>query len=166
MENDTLISKTGFKIYKGQVLEFGTGSTDDGDFKFIRRNSTGFGTAMTTTNNYNYNKMLFSLPRNMAGHTATVVKMVERGTKKSGFVYQPLVTSGGGLRYEIDVDNAINAGELKVPDEFMPKKNQTGVVIQQEVSVADELRKIKSLYDEGVLTKEEYEAQKAKLLAK
>ena len=31
-------------------------------------------------------------------------------------------------------------------------------------SVADEIAKLKKLYDDGILTKEEYEAQKKKLL--
>ena len=164
-ENDTLFTQSGFKVYKGQELNIGVGSTPDGDFKFIRRNSTGFGTLMATTDNRAYNKSEFSLPRNVAGHKGKVVKIVERGTKKMGYTYEPLITFGSG-RYEIDIENAIASGELKVPDEFKPKTGKETVVIQQQVSVADELVKLKKLYDDGVLTKEEYEAQKAKLLSR
>ncbi|MBL0309105.1 MAG: SHOCT domain-containing protein [Bacteroidetes bacterium] len=41
------------------------------------------------------------------------------------------------------------------------------MIIQQgSVSVADELKKLKDLLDAGVLTKEEYDAQKQKILSK
>lgn len=164
---DTLFTTSGYKIIVGQDVNLGTGSTPDGDFKFIRRNSTGFGTMMLMTDNHSYNKSQLSLPRNMAGHKGKVIKIVTRGTNKTGKTYEPLVTFGSG-RYEIDVENAIASGEIVVPDEFKPKsKISTAVVeVKQQVSIADELAKLKKLYDDGVLTKEEYEAQKKKLLEK
>jgi len=164
---DTLFTTSGYKIVVGQDINLGTGSTPDGDFKFIRRNSTGFGTMMVMTDNNSYNKSQLSLPRNMAGHKGKVVKIVTRGNKKIGKTYEPLVTFGSG-RYEIDVDNAIATGEIVVPDEFKPKPKTTTTVVEvkQQVSVADELTKLKKLYDDGVLTKDEYEAQKKKLLEK
>lgn len=163
-ENDTLYTQSGYKVYVGQELNIGVGATPDGDFKFIRRNSSGFGTAMAMTNNNSYNKSQLSLPRNVAGHKGKVIKIVKRGSKKIGITYEPLITFGSG-RYEIDIDNAIAVGELNVPEEFRPKSNKEEIVIKQAVSTADELTKLKKLYDDGVLTKEEYEAQKKKLLA-
>jgi hypothetical protein len=162
---DTLFTTSGYKIIVGQDIHLGTGSTPDGDFKFIRRNSSGFGTAMMMTDNNAYNKSQLSLPRNMAGHKGKIVKIVTRGNKKIGQTYEPLITFGSG-RYEIDVDNAIASGEIIVPDEFKPKpKNTTTVVeVNQQISVADELAKLKKLLDNGVLTQAEYDAQKKKLL--
>jgi hypothetical protein len=163
---DTLFTTSGYKIVIGEKVSIGTGSTPDGDFKFIRRNSTGFGTAMLMTDNNSYNKSQLSLPRNMSGYKAEVVKFVIRGSRKIGFRHEPLVTLGSG-RYEIDVENAIASGELVVPDEFKPKaKSSTSGEPKQQLSVADELAKLKKLYDDGVLTKEEYEALKKKLLEK
>jgi len=163
--NDTLISATGYKIIPGQEIFIGTGSTPDGDFKFIRRNSSGFGTAMIMTNNNAYNKSQLSLPRNMAGHKGKVIKIVTRGNKKIGETYEPLITFGSG-RYEIDVDNAIASGEIIVPDEFKPKSKNTATVVEvkQQISVADELTKLKKLLDDGILTQAEYDAQKKKVL--
>lgn len=167
VEKDTLFTTSGYKIVVGQDLNIGTGATPDGDFKFIRRNSSGFGTMLITSDNNSYNKSQLSLPRSMAGHKGKVVKIVTRGNKKIGITYQPLVSFGAG-RYEVDVDNAIASGELVVPDEFKPKPktNTTVVEVKQQVSVADELTKLKKLYDDNVLTKEEYESQKKKLLEK
>ena len=165
LENDTLFTSSGYKIYVGQTLTLGTGSTPDGDFKFIRQNSTGFGTIISTTDNNAYNKSQFSLPRNMAGHKCQVKKIATRGNKRIGFKYEPLVTFGVG-KYEIDVDNAINSGELSVPDEFKPKAKSTVIEVKQQISVADELIKLKKLKDDGILNQEEYDTQKKKLLEK
>ncbi|WP_336689828.1 MULTISPECIES: SHOCT domain-containing protein [unclassified Chryseobacterium] len=160
---DTLITRSGFKITVGQDINLGTGSTPDGDFKFIRRNSTGFGTIMTMTNSNSYNKSQFSLPRNMAGHKGKVVKIVVRGNEKIGQTFEPLITFGSG-RYEIDVDNAIISGEIIVPEEFRPKPKAAVIELKQNVSIADEILKLKKLLDDGILTKEEYDIQKKKLL--
>ena len=162
---DTLFSTSGYKITVGQEINIGTGTTPDGDFKFIRRNSSGFGTMMVMTDNNSYNKSQLSLQRNMAGHKGKVIKIVSRGNKKIGIMYEPLITFGSG-RFEIDVDNAIASGEIVVPDEFKskPKQQSANVEVKQQMSVADELTKLKKLYSDSVLTKEEYEAQKKKLL--
>ncbi|MES2429385.1 MAG: SHOCT domain-containing protein [Bacteroidota bacterium] len=162
---DTLFTTSGYKIIVGEDITIGTGTTDDGDFKFIRKNSTGFGTMMQTSNNNRYNKSELSLKRNMAGHKGKVVKIVTRGNKKIGKTYEPLITFGSG-RYEIDVENAIASGEIVVPEEFRPKPKviTTVVEVKQSVSVADELVKFKKLLDDGIITKDEYEAQKKKLL--
>ncbi len=37
---DTLYTSSGFIVYVGQKLKIGTGSTPDGDFKFIRKSAT------------------------------------------------------------------------------------------------------------------------------
>ncbi|WP_263601500.1 SHOCT domain-containing protein [Chryseobacterium sp. PET-29] len=160
---DTLITKSGFKIIIGQDINLGTGSTPDGDFKFIRRNSTGFGTIMMMTDNNSYNKSQLSLPRNMAGHKGKVVKIVVRGNQRIGQTFEPLITFGSG-RYEIDVDNAIAAGEIIVPEQFKPKPKAAIVELKQNISIADEIVKLKRLLDDGILTKEEYDIQKKKLL--
>ena len=52
----------------------------------------------------------------------------------------------------------ISFKDLSVPDQRIsfPKV--------QKLSVADELKKLKSLLDEGIITQEEFDAQKSKLL--
>jgi hypothetical protein len=120
---------------------------------------------MMMTDNNSYNKSQLSLTRSMAGHKGKVVKIVPRGNKRIGITYEPLITFGSGGRYEIDIDNAIDAGELVVPDQFKPNSDSRSVIIKQPISIADEIAKLKKLYDDSVLTKQEYEAQKAKLLS-
>lgn len=85
--------------------------------------------------------------------------------QKKCFTYEALINFNVG-RYEIDLDNAIASGELKVPDEFKPKAFEKPMVIQQQTSAADELKKIKELLDTGAITQAEYDAAKAKILSK
>lgn len=161
MVDDSLVTVSGFKIGDNQKIKIGVGSTPDGDFKFIRVSSTSAfaasGSYRSGVNAYN------ALPRNSANHEMKVIRFDKRGNRRMGYVMYPIVTSGN-LRWEIDIDNAIAAGEVIVPDEFKPKSKVTATQIIQPVSVADELTKLKKLLDDGVITKEEYEAQKKKLL--
>jgi hypothetical protein len=81
------------------------------------------------------------------------------------------VGAGDIVNYWIELDQAIEAGEIVVPEPYaakldINKKNAPVVIQQNSVSVADEIKKLKSLFDSGVLTKEEYETQKKKLLEK
>jgi hypothetical protein len=68
--------------------------------------------------------------------------------------------------YEIDVENAIKTGEIEVPEEFMPKKETQTIELKQTISPADELKKFKELLDSGVITQEEFDNQKKKILEK
>jgi hypothetical protein len=161
--NDTLVTKSGFKISEKQMLKIGTGTMPDGDFKYIRIASSSFfqyyGNDRSAVNSAN------SLQSSSKGFQYKVVRIDKYGTKKHGFQYYPIINVGM-TRYQVDVDNAIATGELDVPEEYRPKAKPIVVEVKQSVSVADEIAKLKKLYDDGVLTKEEFEAQKKKLLDK
>lgn len=160
MVGDSLVTASGFKIGDNQKLKVGIGSTPDGDFKFIRVSSTSvwaaYGNDRNAVNSYN------SLPRNSAGHELKVIRFDKRGNKRMGYVVYPIVTTGN-LRWEVDIDNAITSGEIVVPDQYKAK-SKASLSSTPPLSVADELMKLKKLYDDSVLTKEEYESQKNKLL--
>ena len=163
LKGDTLVTSSGFKVYRGQKLKMGKGSTPDGDFKYIRRSATSLfnntSTYHAAANSSN------ALPRRSSQLEYEVVRIDERGSKKHGYVYYPIIGTGFG-RYEIDIDNAIEAGELQVPNEYKPQQKNNTVVVNSQLSLADELAKLKKLYDDGTLNKEEYEAAKKKLLEK
>ena len=158
---DTLFTKSGFKIYEKQMLKIGTGTMPDGDFKYIRIAATSLmqytGTDRSAVNASN------SLQAANKGFQYKVVRIDTYGNKKHGYQYYPIINVGA-TRFQIDIDNAIESGELDVPDEYKPKPKTAAVVVNQKLSVADELAKLKKLLDDGVLTKEEFEAQKKKLL--
>jgi len=165
--DDTLFTTCGYKIVEKQDIKIGIGSMPDGDFKFIRTNSASLFAYHSTTGYNGLANQANSFARNQSGLKYSIKSVEKRGSKKHGYVYYAKIGSGL-INYEIDVENAIASGELAVPDEFKqkPKTTATVVEVKQQISVADELAKLKKLYDDGVLTKEEYETQKKKLLEK
>jgi hypothetical protein len=164
---DTLFTTSGYKIAEKQEIKIGTGSTPDGDFKFIRRNIASLFAYNSTTGYQGLANSANAFPRSQSGLKYKIKTVEKRGSKKHGYVYYAKIGSGL-INYEIDVENAIASGELVVPDEFKPKPKQQAVTVEvkQQMSIADEVTKLKKLLDDGVLTQEEYGAQKKKLLEK
>jgi hypothetical protein len=149
-------------VYVGQKLKLGTGTMNDGDFKYIRKSNTSLFAYYSPNGNQSAANSANALRRNQSGLEYKVIRIDEKGNKKLGYVYYPILAS----RYEVDIDNAIVSGEIVVPDEFKPKQKSMIVEVKQNISVADELIKLKKLKDDGVITEEEFQAQKKKLLAK
>lgn len=161
---DTLFTTCGYKIIEGQDVKIGVGATPDGDFKFIRRNSASMFSYYSTTGYKGLANAANAFSRSQSGLKYKIKSVEKRGSKKHGYVYYAKIGSGM-VNYEIDVENAIASGELWVPDEFKIKPvNKIVVETKQQISVADELAKLKKLYDDGILSKEEYDVQKQKLL--
>ncbi|CAM4379292.1 SHOCT domain-containing protein [Cytophagaceae bacterium 50C-KIRBA] len=159
IENDTLYTLSGYKIYEGQDLKLGSGSLPNGDFKYITISTTSWLTAGAPSQG--------AVGRKWNGHLFKVKKFRKEGTKKRGFTYYLILGGGNIVNYECDIESAIAFGEVVVPEKYRPNKsNGTVVEIKHELSIGDELAKLKKLLDDGVLTKEEYDALKKKLLSK
>ncbi|WP_438946755.1 SHOCT domain-containing protein [Sediminibacterium sp.] len=162
---DSIIHKSGLVLKKGSVLKIGAGTMPDGSFKYVRINEASMmGYYSYTQNAANAAN---ALPPSFSGRNSEIAKLQKRGNKKFGYQDYAIIKIGAMARYEVDIDNAILSGEIDVPDEFKPK----GKVMQVEIktpslSVADELVKLKKLLDDGILTKEEFESMKKKLLEK
>lgn len=85
------------------------------------------------------------------------------GTKKTGFYIAVKIKVGQPSRYIIDIENALEAKEVVIPSEYV-KKEPAKQTNGSNSSLADELKKLKDLFDAGAITKEEYDAAKKKLL--
>jgi hypothetical protein len=153
MVGDTLYTSCGYKITAGQDIKLGTGSNLNGDFKYISASNSPFPHAP--------NARQVALHSSSNGHIAKVKKIKKEGSSKKGYVYRLALGTGDVINYECDIESAIAAGEIVVPDKY---KSKAATSSTQPVSVADELTKLKKLYDDSVITKEEFEAQKKKLL--
>jgi hypothetical protein len=164
-ENDTLYTSFGYKVYSGLKIKIGVGSTNDGDFKYIRINSNSMFSYSSQTGYNGLANQANNFPRNQSGFSYEVKKIMDRGNKKRGYVYYAKILLGL-VGFEIDVENAIRTGELEVPEEFRPKKDSPKIEIKQTVSPADELKKFKELLDAGIITKDEFDKQKEKILNK
>lgn len=99
------------------------------------------------------------LPSSWAGLKMTVKNIKEYGLKKTGKKFYLVLGGGNIVNYWCEIESALNTGEVIDPN--MKKPAPTGTA---PTSVADELAKLKKLYDDGVLTKDEYEVAKKKLL--
>ena len=161
LRNDTLFTTSGYYLAKGFNIKIGVGSTDDGDFKFIRINKgsvfKGYSANQSLANSAN------SFPRDQAGLYYRVNKIEARGNEKRGYVYY-IKISKGMINYEVDIENAIRQGEVELPTEARKKNNEPTTEANINFSIADELKKLKGLLDEGVLSQEEFDLQKKKLL--
>ncbi|NNU33087.1 SHOCT domain-containing protein [Mucilaginibacter sp. S1162] len=130
----------------GDTVRLGRGTKPDGTFLYLEDHGIIPNPRSTR-----------SLPKEFANAVAVVKnirKMKVNGVDKYLFSVNP----GGPMRYTVFIDDAIEACEIKpckTPDSAKPAT--TG-------SVADEIKKLKALMDSGAITKEEYDAQKKKLL--
>ena len=146
--NDTLYTSSGFKIYKGQTLHFGKGTGRDGKFKYISiKSETSFSSLM---DNSIVIKKLKNYGISVLGNG--YIEIIGHIVFKDG--------SKGSVDIHMAFDRAIEddpavPSELIVPDEYRNKRKSI---------VADEIEKLEKLYKKGTLTKEEFEAQKKKLL--
>lgn len=74
-----------------------------------------------------------------------------------------------GKQLEVNVDRTFRAAAGPLPERRVAEETSTtteAVIVQNELSVADELAKLADLKDRGLITEEEFAALKAKLLAR
>lgn len=177
-ENDTLYTSGGYKMYKGQTIRLGSGTSAAGYFTFIK-----FHPSLVKTNTYTLqnSSLLISKLKAFKYLSADNNSIRIKGT----------LNYKDGKQEETDIvvnferateDFEGQTSELIVEEQFKRKPGQTTVksetkqpvVVEQKkqtapddvrkLLVADEIKKLFDLYKSGALTKEEYEAQKKKLL--
>ncbi len=146
-ENDTLYTTSGYKIYEGQTLTFAKGTGKKGNFRSVKIKGKD-------DNNKN----------NLTDTSVIVKKLSDFYISGIGNAYIRVVAnkinSKKDIEFNLAFDRAIEGfsglpGELIVPDEF--KSNNKG-------SVSEEISKLYKLYQDNVITKEEFESRKKKLL--
>lgn len=142
----------GWTIKEGDTLLLGKGTMPTKKFAFIYQGSKK---PFVNPNASNYEKIYLT---NNAKQ-ARVKNLRVYGNKKSGYTVVAVVGVGEMQNYWLEIDNAIEAGELIPPAEYATKKNDA-----PKLSKADELKKWKDLLDAGAITQEEYDAQKKKIL--
>lgn len=139
-------------VKEGDTLKIGTGSNSvHGNFRFIY-----------TPANAWLGSPEESLDRSFTGKIG-VIKTFKKWTHKKSGEKTFTVINLGGLNTVVELDAAIQAGEI-VAINGKPIKPATTSTQPGTGSVADELKKLKELLDQGILTKEEFEAAKKKLL--
>lgn len=112
---------------------------------------------------------------NIRNITSVQVKKPGMTTGYIQFVLMGSHESKGGVMHAVSDENTVifsngsqykHALEIKEYIEKLNNEPVTQTVIQQStISVADEIRKLKELLDEGLLTQEEFDEQKKRLLS-
>ncbi|WPV66325.1 SHOCT domain-containing protein [Chitinophaga sp. LS1] len=129
---------------EGGKLKLGTGSAPSGDFQFIYHT-------------------LGKLP--LHGQDSNKIVKIStikaQGTPKKGLRWFMVINGEGLEDYIVEVANALGSGEIASNDPSIIKKLQTA---NKPFSIADEIKKFKDLLDQGVITQEEFDQQKKKLL--
>ncbi len=145
---DTLFLSSGAKFVIGDQVKLGYGSNPRHDFQFITLSPWSIAGPLPLGSAWN-------------GHTVTVKDFKLEGTKRQGKKFY-LVMKGGNLSlYWADITAAVEMKEIIVTG---VNDRSTTAVASTQLSLADELAKLKKLYADSTITKEEYEAGKKKLL--
>lgn len=145
------VSQTGWVLREGQELTLGSGTMPNKYFAFIYE---------TPGNRNDPDRQRLTSFSN--GKKAIVKSLLVKGTRRAGYQIIARIGVGTLTNYWVELDNAIESGEVAVPEPYASRLKTSAV---PSYSVADEIRKLKTLMDEGVLSREEFETQKRKLLS-
>lgn len=150
-------TKDGTHYTVGDTVYFGMGSRQDNNYAFV----------YSLPNFLNSSALPWGPIIN--GKFTIIDKIRQVGNESRGlttiFIFKEKGYTG---EHGINIEAAIEKGEVVTAASIKKKEEQkTPKIIQQStISLADELKKLKELLDTGILTREEYEAQKQKLLEK
>lgn len=146
-------TKAGTTVQKGDTLQLGRGTLPTGNFQFIYVPAN----MLTGSGQENFSSQMNGL--------FVVVKEVRLQESKKYGNKTVAVVRANMLNACVDLNGAEASGEIVTANTRQSAVSAAGNNnAGGTVSVADEMAKLKKLYDQKVLTKEEYEGQKAKLL--
>ncbi|KZS41870.1 hypothetical protein AWE51_00040 [Aquimarina aggregata] len=130
----------------GDRIKMGQGSSADGNFVYLKMAGWMAGSPDAVPIGSAYASMELK------------IKKIKRYNQKmfKGVYF----TIGGGnlVNYNLDIENAISTCEV----ENCTKKTEAKVVTEDKY---DQLKKIKKLFDDGILSENEYNTEKTKILS-
>lgn len=130
----------------GDEFKLGQGSDTNGKFVYV--NIGGWGVSSNAEQN--------RLGAANSGLIVTLKKIKKYNLKRFKGVY--FIVGGGNItNYTIDIENAIKSCEIEICD------NDKSIT-ENKPDKYDQLAKLKKLLDDGVLTQEEFDAEKKEIL--
>jgi len=134
------------KLYElGNIVKLNRGSGQNGNFVYLTLGGIGFASGGVSA----------QLDHTFTGSNCTIKKIKKTNDERIIFI----VGAGGLSNYELSIEDAIATCEI-----VDCKKDVIPVIVVNTPSKFDELKKLKELFDTGVLTEEEYKTEKEKLL--
>jgi|SRR5690606_6341755 len=166
-DGKTLTLKDGGSLTVGEDLKLGKGTKDNGYFRYIEVNAASMMRA-THSSGTNYGvqdaNAMASQYNDLKGK---IIRIEERGNRRTGKKWYAVIGVGEARRYQVDIENALIAGEIYVDGNSLNKtSDNTSPTENKTVSKADELLKLKSLLDAEAISQEEYDIMKAEILKK
>lgn len=144
-------ASNGIIYHVGDTIQLGRGSRDDGSFNYLQVNNT-FSAFVGGEPNQ-------GVAKSFSGTNVIIKKIREMNMRGASKVY--FVVGGGSItNYWLMIDDALATGEVIDPT----KKNMENNKQNTTGSKADKLRELKELFDEGILTQEEFDKEKKKIL--
>lgn len=116
------------------------------------------------------NKRIIMGQHNVLGHRLKTVLLNELNdiimSPLDGFANMLIDTTKLQIRVELEEDEGKNLQKLynEILPQIKEKRKELGSDNKSDGYVADEIRKLKGLYDEGILTEKEFEEKKTQLL--
>ena len=142
----------GTTVHVGDTLRLGRGTLPTGDFQYVYVPSNMF----TGSRQENFNSQMSNL--------RVRVKDIRTQHNKNFGDKTVAVIKANMLNGCVDLTAAEDAGEIITAHTRRTAVSAASGGAGGNISTADELLKLKQLYDQKILTKAEFEAQKAKLL--
>ena len=149
------VASNGVTYHVGDTIKLGRGSANNGDFLWLQVG--GWGAALS----YNQNKGSdqFNIGKGYSGMNVILKKI--KTVKFKGATKTIFSVGGGNItNYDLHIEDAIETCEIAIC-----KISNATAAVQVPADKYDRLKKLKELYNEGVLSHEEYDAEKAKLLS-
>lgn len=145
------------KTYKiGDTITLGRGSNTNDRFNYLQAGGILNAMALGTLSDGAY---AMSGERNMAGQNVIIKKIKKETSKRAGERTFFVVGIGSVTNANLFIEDAISTCEIK---DCIEKKQDAGSGTGDKY---DRLKKIKELKDSGVLSEEEYNSEKNKILA-
>jgi len=165
-DGNTLFLKDGGSITVGDDLKIGKGTKDNGYFRYIEVNSASMMRASHSSGTNWGVQDANSMSSQYNDLKGKVTKIQERGNRRTGKKWYAVIGVGETRRYQVDIENALIFGEIIVDGNSLGQNESDAPEESKTVSKADELLKLKSLLDEGLITEEEFEKMKIEVLNK
>ncbi|MBZ4189916.1 SHOCT domain-containing protein [Niabella beijingensis] len=164
------VAKSGYRLDNGWVWKtgdtvyFGKGTLPTKHFAFVYESETSWYNVLggPKSGNDAMNDRI-SLKSNEAKR-GVIKKITLTGTEKGGYTAIGVVGLGGAANYWIEIDNAVESGEIRSPKQYAVN-NPAEPLAPASSSKTDQLKELKKLLDDGTLTQKEFDAEKKKILS-
>lgn len=145
-------ASNGITYHKHDTIKLGQGSMPNGDFKHLQMG--GWAAIVYASPNGGSNQ--YNIGKRYSGQNV-IISAIKSYTRKGATQVWFSVKAGNISNYNLYIEDAIADCEIK-------NCNKEDVS-DHTSSLADELKKLKTLLDNGALTQEEYDIAKKKLLS-